>query len=469
MARQLQARDILLSVDRSRRVLIGRQIEDQLREAIRSGALAAGSQLPSTRALSEDLHVSRGVVVRAYAQLGAEGYIELRQGANPSVSGTPVRAAAEPADRPRFDLRPHVPDVTAFPRTTWLNSQKRAFLTAPHAELGYIDGRGLERLRVEIAAYLGRSRGVLAGPDDVLITAGSTHSLALITRALARRGASAIGFENPSHRILHAVVSHCGLEPVGFAVDGDGIRPEALESATLGALVVSPAHQFPTGAVLSAQRRPDLVRWAVENDVVIVEDEYDAEFRYDKPPSRALHSLAPEHVVYLGSTSKTLAPGVRLGWAVLPKRLAASVTEELSLSLLHLSAIDQLAFADFLGRGEFDRHLRRMRALYKRRRDVLVEALHEHLPFTSVGGIAAGLHVVVDLETPELEECVRVAARARGIAVQSLSEHALPGYGGPWGLLIGYGAIADPSIPAAVAELARAVEDAQRPACAAAA
>jgi len=455
-----RVRELSVFVDRSRPTAIQRQIEDQLRDAIRRGAIAAGSTLPSTRALAEDLTVSRGVVVRAYGQLAAEGYLDLRQGASPSVAGIRVTGsppAARTAPKIRYDLRPHLPELGRFPRRAWLRSLREALATAADAELGYIDSSGLTALRAEVAAYLGRARGVVAHPDRVVITAGSTHSIALLAGALARRGGQTIAFENPSHFILRAAAENAGLTPFGVPVDDDGLVVDALPDADVAAVVVSPAHQFPTGSALAAERRAQLVRWARESGALIVEDDYDAEFRYDRAPAAAMQAVAPDRIAYVGSTGKTLAPAVRLGWAVLPGELATSVTDEIQRTLLHLPGIDQLAFADFLRRGEFDRHLRRMRDVYRRRRDRLVATLEEYLPDFRVHGLAAGLHVVVELPSRELEAEVCLQAHRRGLALQSLSRHALPGYRGPHGLLVGYGCIVEPAIPAAVEELAVAV------------
>jgi len=465
--RQPQTRELLVRIERSGRSRVGPQLEEQLRNAIRSGTLAPGSDLPSGRSLAEDLSVSRGVVVRAYAQLAAEGYLELRQGANPSVRGIPQQAEREPAQsssppaeqgaKLRYDLRSHQPELSTFPRQAWLQSLRHALRTAADSDLGYIDERGLKQLRAEISRYLGRARGVAADPEQIVVTAGSTHTLSLIFRALARGGATLIGFENPSHWLLHAVARRAGLTPVGIPLDRQGLRVDALRAANVGAVVVSPAHQFPTGAALSADRRAALVLWARETGGLIIEDDYDAEFRYDRAPIGALQGLSPEQVAYIGSVSKTLSPGIRLGWAVLPSDLVASVGGELFCSVLQISGIDQLALADFLLRGEFDRHMRRMRAVYRRRRDALVGALESRLPLMPVNGIAAGLHVVIELASTAAETAVVEEAKARGLAIESLSRHALPGYTGPPGLLIGYGAIPHPTIPDAIEQLAQAL------------
>src|SRR5262249_31651256 len=241
-------------------------------------------------------------------------------------------------------------------------------------------------------------------------TAGSMHALTLIAGVLHRRGESTIAFENPSHRILHSVAGHIGLEPRGIPVDSDGLVVDELHGAGVPAVVVSPAHQFPTGVTYSAPRRTELLRWAEGCNGLILEDDYNAATRYDHAPIAALQGLAPEHVAYIGSTSETLAPGLRLGWIVLPAHLVEDVASEVAHTMLHLAALEQLALADFVRRAEFDRPLRRMRGVYRRRRDLLVRCLQRELPKHAVSGTAAGLHVVLELPsaTEEAEAQVRV-------------------------------------------------------------
>jgi GntR family transcriptional regulator/MocR family aminotransferase len=467
--RQRQTRDLLVHIDRALPRSLRRQLEDQLRDAIRSGALAPGSELPSTRALAQELGVSRGVTGRAYVQLAAEGYLELRQGANPAVrnlarvqlapDAAPVRAGA----RVRYDLRPHLPDVNSFPRQAWLRSVRTALAGATSAELGYIGAQGLQQLRVEIAGYLGRARGVAADPDRIVITTGTAHSLSLLARALTHLGAQRMAFENPSHFVLREVVKHAGQTPVPVALDSEGVRIDSLRAAGAQSAVVAPAHQFPTGVVLSAERRRLLIEWAQTSGGLVLEDDYDAAFRYDRAPIGALQGLSPEHVVYLGSTGKSLAPAMRLGWAVLPARLVDPIVYELAAGMIQLPGIDQLALADFLHRGEFDRHLSRMRTIYRRRRDALVDALETWLPDCPVRGIAAGLHAVVELPSADVEEAVCARATSIGVLVQSLTQHALPGYDGPAAVLVGYGPVPEAAIPRAVQQLAEIVGNARPP------
>jgi GntR family transcriptional regulator / MocR family aminotransferase len=376
--------ELLLPVRRGAGALRA-QLERHLREAVRSGRLRAGSALPSTRTLAEQLGISRGVVVEAYDQLAAEGYLVARPDSATRVADAALVGAAPPRpaapSRPvRYDFRPGVPALDSFPRSAWLTSLRKALKEAPHAALGYGDARGQPALRQALAAYMGRVRGVAANPDQVLVCSGFAQGTALVCRALGRRGARRVAMEDPSHPGQRAIVAASGLEPVPVAVDDHGIQVDRLEAVGADAVLVTPAHQFPTGTVLAAERRGALVEWAQRNQAVIVEDDYDAEYRYDREPIGAVQGLAPDRVVYAGSASKTLAPALRLGWLVLPAWLTDAVAEQKALDDLASPALDQLALADLLGRGEVDRHLRRNRARYRARRDALVAALGVHAP-----------------------------------------------------------------------------------------
>lgn len=433
-----------------------------MRAAIRSRKLQPGRELPSTRALARDLSVSRGVVVRAYAQLAAEGYLELRQGAAASVrepgTGTSaVAATKEQGLKVRYDVRPHLPEAGLFPRHAWLRSLRHAVTTAGNADLSYGDSRGLEQLRIEVSAYLGRARGIAAEPDQIVITAGCTHSLNLVFHLLARKGAGRIGLENPGDRLVHEIAGRSGLAPVGISLDDDGVLVGELAAAGVPAAVVSAGHQFPTGSVLSRERQAALVRWADRAGALVIEDEYDGALRPDWTPISAQDRLSRDRVVYLGSTGKTLSPAVRLGWAVLPRALVAPFAEEVAGSVLQISAIEQLAFADFLRRGEFDRHLRQMRAVFCRRRAAVVAAFERAIPHVRVRDGAAGLSMLIELSSVDLEQAALRQADARGIKVETLSRHTLPGYQGPAGLLIGVGGLPDGAISHVVEELARAL------------
>jgi GntR family transcriptional regulator / MocR family aminotransferase len=451
--------ELLLSVARDDQRTLGAQIEDQLRRAIREGTLHAGARVPSTRDLARQLGISRRVAVDAYSQLAAEGYLALRQGARPRVSDTPVVASAAgepaaPALPPRFNFRPAVPDVSTFPRAAWLRSLREALRTMSDADLDLGDVRGAPVLRAALADYLGRVRGVVAGSANVVITNGYAQGLGLVCHALAATGAKRIAFEDPGQLEPWEIASRAGLEPVPAAVDDQGIRVDGLHD--VAAVVVTPAHQDPTGAVLSGERRAALLAWLRDHDAIAIEDDYDAEYRYDRAAVGALQGLEPDRVVYSGSTSKTLVPALRLGWLVVPPALLDAVTHHKLLSDRGTARIEQHALADFLARGELDRHLRRMRASYRTRRDALVEALAEHLPEATVRGIAAGLHATVELPDGD-ERAIFEEARRRRIAIATLAEYRIEDRKGPPTLLLGYAPMPEPAIRAGIKELAAAI------------
>ena len=455
--------EMLLSIVRDGRRTLGTQLEAQLRGAVRDGRLRAGNRLPSTRDLALQLGVARRVVVDAYAQLAAEGYLTLRRGARPTVAESPRPPVPSPvrpigsAAPPRFDLRPRAPDVSGFPRERWLHCLREALRTMTDADLGYGDPRGVEALRAALSEYLGRVRGVLAEPARVVVTNGYSQGQGLVCRALVARGARRIGFENPSHPEQRRVAEHAGLTVVPIPVDDAGVRTDALERADVDVLALTPAHQHPTGAVLTGERRRALLAWLAHRDAVVIEDDYDAEYRYDRAAVGALQGLDPDRVVYAGSASKTLAPALRLGWLVVPPGLLAAVTDEKDLADCGSARIEQHAFAAFLSRGELDRHLRRMRTRYRRRRDLLLDELARALPEASVRGIAAGLHATVELPDGYDERAVAHQARRRGVEVATMRPFWIPPGAGPPTLLLGYARLPIPAVPDAVRALADAV------------
>ena len=459
--RSSNPRESLIELDRAAPETLTSQLERHLREAVRNGRLTPGSTLPSTRALSSQLGVSRGLVVGAYAQLGAEGYIVLRRGASPRVASAFAKASEPSArareQRPRYNLMPNLPDYAAFPREKWLTSYRLALKAAPDQELAYGDTRGVAALRSALVSYLGRARGVSGSPEHTFVCGGFAQAIGALSSVLRRAGRTTIGVEDPGHAVIREIVARAGLRPVAIPVDDEGIDIAWLERASPDAVLVSPAHQFPTGVVLAPERRARLLEWAGRRDAIVVEDDYDAEFRYDRAPVGALQGLAPERTAYIGSASKTLAPTLRLGWLIAPSGLVRPLADELLYTVIAPPRLEQLAFANFLDRGELDRHLRRMRLRYRRRRDVLVNALATELPEVEVRGIAAGLHLVAVLPRGVDEQRVLMEARARGIALSGLGEHSIRPRS-EHGLLLGYAASHEPTIRAGVRGLAEAVE-----------
>ncbi len=438
------------------------QVEDRLRGLMRAGVLRPGSLLPATRVLARDLRLSRGVVVEAYAQLAAEGYLDTQRGA-----GTRIAAAAQatrapsapPSSAPhlRYDFRPGVPDLALFPRPAWSAAVRRVLRDAPATAFGYGDPRGAAELRGALAAYLGRVRGVVADPELLLLCTGFAQGLSLLCAVLRARGDVRIAVEDPTHPGQRAIIVQAGLQPVPVPVDEDGVRLDVLTRSDAHAVLVTPAHQFPTGVVLAPARRGALVAWARERDAVIVEDDYDAEYRYDRAPVGALQGLAPEHVVYAGSASKTLAPALRLGWLVAPAHLMDALSAAKQHADLGSPTLEQLAFASVLESGGVDRHLRRVRDIYRARRDALVRALAQHAPAAQVRGVAAGLHAVAQLPAGMDERAVVIAAAQCGVRVSGMAEYrALDGSQcHPPALVLGYAALSEAAIAAGVSTLAQ--------------
>jgi GntR family transcriptional regulator / MocR family aminotransferase len=454
--------ELLLAVSRDERRTLGSQIVDQLRRAIREGALRDGAQVPSTRDLARQLRVSRRVVVDAYGDLAAEGYLSLRRGARPRVSANAVAAPASGpteapvAARPRYDFRPSAPDLSAFPRAGWLRALRAALASMTDAELGYGDPRGAEPLRRALAEYLGRVRGVVADPAQIVVTHGYSQALALTCSALRSAGARRIAMEHPSNVDDQWIVERARLEIALVGVDEHGIRVDELERAAPDAVIITPAHQQPSGVVLSSERRTALVAWLRANGAIAVEDDYDAEYRYDRAAVGALQGLAPDHVAYAGSASKTLAPALRIGWLALPPRLLGAVLAEKLVADRGAGRIEEHAFADFIVRGELDRHLRRMRARYRRQRDALVRALAQELPEATITGIAAGLHVTVELPSACDDAAIRDEAARRGLRFATMSDYRADG-SGPTTLMLGYGHVLEAAMVQGVREVAEAL------------
>ncbi|HTU79789.1 MAG TPA: PLP-dependent aminotransferase family protein [Solirubrobacteraceae bacterium] len=435
------------------------QLEDRLRGLVRDGTLASGARLPSSRSLAGDLGVSRRLIVDAYAQLLAEGYLFARRGGGTYVGGAAATISASPAPRaPRalpFDFFPGTPDLASFPRALWSRALREVLRTAPAGAFAYPDARGAPELRRQLAAYLRRVRGVVAEPDSIVVCAGATQGLALLGRALAARGVGAIDVEDPGLAPHRAVLAYAGLRLHGVGVDEQGLDVHALRAPVV---LSTPAHQFPTGVALSPARRGALIAWARSGGIVI-EDDYDAEYRYDRAPLGALQGLAPERIVYMGTVSKTLAPALRLAWLVLPAELLADVIRAKVLDDLGSATLEQLALARLLESADYDRQLRKARKRNRGRRDALLGALARELPEARVGGISAGLHALVRLPRQVEAQRLRAAAAERGVGVYPLSDHQVEPRTQTDALVLGYANVSEPAIAEGVRRLAAVLED----------
>jgi GntR family transcriptional regulator/MocR family aminotransferase len=438
-----------------------------LREAVRSGRLAPGTRLPPYRSLAADLGLARNTVADAYAELVAEGWLTARQGSGTHVAerARPLRPAVrarKPAQHPRthslrHDLRQGTPDVSAFPRSAWLASYRRALQQSANEVFGPGDPAGRPELRAALADYLARARGVRTEPGRIVVCSGFAHALRLLFGGGGRvlRGPLAVeAYGLPFHRQLLAAE---GVRTAPLPLDEHGARVDRLERERT--VLLTPAHQFPTGGPLHAERRATVVDWARARGAVLLEDDYDGEFRYDRKPVGALQSLDPERVILIGSVSKSLSPAVRLGWMVLPERYVGDVLAAKGEREAWASVLDQLALADLIVSGAYDRHVRRMRQRYRGRRDQLVAALAERAPHIEVGGVAAGLHAVLRLPSGTEGSAVEAAAR-HGVALDGLAEFRHPDTDMPTqdGLVVGYATPSEHAYEAALEALCGALE-----------
>ncbi|MCE7003023.1 PLP-dependent aminotransferase family protein [Kibdelosporangium philippinense] len=435
-------------------------LTDALRDAVRTGRLTPGTRLPSSRNLAVDLGVARNTVVAAYAELIEEGWLTARQGAGTQVADAcqpvvePQPPVSKPAyeDRPLYDLRPGWPDVSSFPRAEWIKATRRAVEQASSVAFSEQALTGRIELRRALSDYLARARGVYSAPERIVISSGASHGLALLAAALRTRRVDTVAVEAyglPLHRELFARV---GLRTPPLPMDQHGARTDRL--AGHGAVLLTPAHQFPTGAALDPQRRSTVVDWARSTGGLVIEDDYDGEFRYDRKPVGALQGLDPEHVVYLGTASKAIAPGLRLGWMVVPEGLIGDINRVIG-GLSVTGTVEQLAMAELLDSGAYDRHVRVMRARYRQRRDELVTMLASRNESVRLPGIAAGLHALVELPWDTEEATVKSAA-ARRLAVHGLDEFRHPAVPRDrHALVVGFGTPSPSGWPSALNALRR--------------
>ncbi|WP_440085603.1 MocR-like pyridoxine biosynthesis transcription factor PdxR [Streptosporangium sp. LJ11] len=509
--------DLHLVVDRAAGG-VAAQIARELREAVRRGRLAAGVRLPASRELARDLGLSRGVVVEAYEQLVAEGFLISRIGAGTVVAPAAGRPAAlpvppggpdgpegpsrTPEDPPRAGSRtaeargaererePYhgrrstAPDLGAFPRERWLASMRRTLAALPAEALDYGDPGGVPALREELAAYLRRVRAADVSPDNLVIVGGVAQGISLTIQALAGRlprgrsphdlgwfvrrasrpapppGRIRLAVEDPAGGRQLPLLHAAGADLVAVPVDGEGVDVGALAATGARAVLLTPAHQYPTGVVLSPRRRAELIEWAAATGAAILEDDYDAEFRFDRDPVGCLQGLAADRVILIGSVSKSLAPGLRLGWVAAPPEIAESLRLARGELDLGSPVLEQYVLADFVTTGGYDRHLRRMRREYRARRDAFALALGEHLPEITVRGVSAGLHLLAELPYGWDEAAVAETAQDCGLAVEPVGpmRHAP----GPPALVMGFARLPARRADATIRALADALR--RRPA-----
>ena len=458
--------ELLVRLDRDSDQPLRSQLETGLRDAIRDGRLQPGERLPSSREFARELGVSRGLVQECYGQLLSEGYLDSHAGsatrvaarAYPAAAPKPLKAAP-PAPRLIADFRSGVPDLASFPRGDWVWAMREACREVATAELDYGDPRGSAALREVLAGYLRRVRAAAAGPEDLVVCTGFAQGLNLVLQVLSQLGVGRVAFEEPGYgddetstSVRSAALA--GAHPVRVPVDDLGVDVAALAASGARVVVVTPAHQSPTGVVLAAARRHELVEWASHCDGYIVEDDYDSEFRYDREPVGVLQGIAPDRVFTLGTVSKALAPSVRLGWVLAPPALSGAVAAEKLLSDRGTSGLDQLALAALLRSGRYDRHLRKMRGVYGRRRTALIDALERHAPGIRLTGLAAGFHAVAHLPESADEDAVVAEARRRSVGLYGMAPFRAVRVPAPPQLVLGFGLTGERAIEAGIAAVA---------------
>jgi GntR family transcriptional regulator/MocR family aminotransferase len=445
------------------------QLESGLRGAIREGRLLPDTRLPSTRALAAELGVSRRLVVDAYEQLTAEGHLVARRGSGtrvaPQPPGPPQPAPAQPADpgpQPGvIDLFAGAPEPALFPRRAWSRALRRAVETLADGRLSYGEFGGAEELRLALAEHLGRVRGAVVEPNQIVATSGYQQGLRIFCQLIRSRGGRRVAVEDPGYPVAAWTIESEQLDAVPVPIDDRGVGVDALVASEVDAAVVTPAHSMPLGVALAPERRRELTAWARGRGALVLEDDYDAELRYDRGPTGCLQGLAPDVVVLAGSVSKTLAPTLRLGWLCLPgDRVAEAMALRASFDGGG-TRFAEVALADLLASGAFDRHVRASRQRYRAKRALLLDAVAEALPDARLGGIAGGLHAVLELPPRSDEQAVITAADRGGVKVQGLADYTLD-HPRPPSLVIGYGPPSDRELRQAIAVIAEAVSCSRR-------
>ncbi|RZU13795.1 GntR family transcriptional regulator/MocR family aminotransferase [Kribbella rubisoli] len=458
-------------------------LTDRLRTAISTGHLPVGTRLPATRTLAADLGISRGVVTESYQRLTEDGHITTHGRGGTLVAGSTGRshvriAAGPPGAAPtvgesattscrsadnldifddlraapaKVDLTPGVPDLAAFPRAAWLRAERAVLDDLESASFGYGDPAGTPALRRAVANWLARNRGIAADPDDLIIVAGVAQAIGLAAQVLAQRGVQEIAVEDPGSLGSRQHLQNWGMHTPPIPVDDRGLQVDVLRESAARVVMVTPAHHFPTGVVLDGERRRELIQWAADGGLII-EDDYDAEHRYDRPPVPALHAMLPDHVIYAGSISKLLAPSLRIGWMLPPPQYKDELVGRKRLADLGNAALPQLTLAHLMESGELERHLRFLRRRHRVRRDAMVTAIHNYLPTATIHGAAAGLHLTITFDDRTDDTDLAASALANGIKTHPLSWHSqLPHAPG---LVLGYAARTPTEITEAIATIA---------------
>jgi GntR family transcriptional regulator / MocR family aminotransferase len=453
--------DVLFELGDLREGPLHLRLAGAIRDAIQSGRLPAGALLPPTRMLAKEFRCSRWVVSEAYAQLGAEGYLATRIGSGTRVRGSPGLVLpphdSSPASVFDGDLAPILPDLSSFPVKEWTLALRAGLSTLTTDDLEFPPRVGHPHLRQILAEYLYRVRGVHADRANVTITTGTDDGLSRLLGAMRASGIDTVAVEDPGWPGIRLAAQAAGLETLSVSVDSDGLRvSELAQNSRVRAVVVTPAHQFPTGAILSSDRRAQLLAWAGRVDALIVEDDADADKRHDGRRVGAMQSADPLRVAYVASACRTLGPAVGIGWMVTPPRWTRVIHSRTRVAPCP-PVMDQLAFAKLLQDGGYDRHSRRSRTKSRNRRDTLVRLISSLLPEARVSGAAAGSYFVVDVDCPTDCDTVLALQESRGLSLVSMHRYQLNHTRSERGLVIGFGNLADADFERVVSRLIEAL------------
>ena len=454
-----------ITIDNNSKIPLFRQIYQQIRQMILNGNLPSGQKLPSTRKLSADLNVSRNTIIEAYGQLTAEGYLAGQQGSGTVVADglhaldldLAAKHCFSKSSTPAFnsddliDFRTGVPALEYFPRKMWGNLYREVCSKIPASGYGYCSAAGSSELRDAIAGYLLRNRGISCDPRQIIITSGSTQGLSLTSRVLQDEH-KVVLIEDPSHPGLRKVISTAGCRIKGVKADNKGLCSELLDTEEEVSFVyTTPSHQYPLGGILPIQRRLELIRYAEQQNCYIVEDDYDSEFRYVGAPVSSLYELNPQRVIYLGSFSKILAPALRLGFMIVPLELRPAVKRLKMYSDVHSDLLGQYTLAEFINNGYFEKHIWKMKKLYSRNRNCLLNELTECFDHFEIVGQASGLHLVVRFYVKLFTADIVNEIAGKGVRIYRVGSYYLDyGNGADDKIILGYSHLSSDKITAGI-------------------
>lgn len=460
---------LLASFQKTKGISIKRQLYQAIREQILTGTMKAGEALPSTRELAARLKLSRNTVNEAYDMLITEGFVRSHRGAPTRVADGLCVRDCNPAIKQEVGKRaePYLtadfqtgrPDLRQFPQYLWQQILHKTSEGLALSQYGYTDSQGMPELRSEISAWLFRSKGLAADADDIFITSGATHAIHITAGLLARSG-SRIAMEDPCNKGIFRTFSDAGCDVLPVPVDENGICPEFIKNEpNVGMVYVTPSHQFPLGGILPAGRRAELIRYAREKNIYLLEDDYDSEFRYIGDPVAPLYEMDPQRVIYVGTFSKVLFPALRIGYVILPAELRRDWCNLRIHTDVQNAPFEQAALAEFLRARKFDRHIKKMRKLYGMRRSVLLEALQAAFGRSwRAWGDAAGLHLVVQFPELCFDEAFLKDCSYAGIRISTAEQHSLRKGLHRDMLLLGYGHMEPEEIQKSVLKLSEIVQ-----------